>query len=179
MVKHISEWSKDGKIQWLREYNPMKHERKILASYLWAVYRDKKEKIDYYESFGRSPKHIIWNLLEWQRAEKLGFEMKPFDENGWLHFKEKLIKTYEFEGYNRIDIYQTPSGMYSFGIVWTNRNGGGCTARGVYGDHYSLFERCLTKGCDYFLDKSDIPSVRKQIKELLHGLTAPKQLSLF
>ena len=58
-MKPISQMTREEKLQEIVEYNPCRVERSAVLRYLLAVRRNDTEQIAYFESFGKSVRHII------------------------------------------------------------------------------------------------------------------------
>ena len=63
-MKPISQMTREEKLQEIVEYNPCRVERSAVLRYLLAVRRNDTEQIAYFESFGKSVRHIILNASD-------------------------------------------------------------------------------------------------------------------
>ena len=76
--------TREEKLQEIVEYNPCRIERNAVLRYLLAIHRNDTEQIAYFESFGKSVRHIILNVRTYERGLIFGFIGKQFNEHGWL-----------------------------------------------------------------------------------------------
>lgn len=68
-MKPISQMTREEKLQEIVEYNPCRVERSAVLRYLLAVRRNDTEQIAYFESFGKSVRHIILNVRTYGKMD--------------------------------------------------------------------------------------------------------------
>ena len=106
-MKPISQMTREEKLQEIVEYSPCRVERSAVLRYLLAVRRNDTEQIAYFESFGKSVRHIILNVRTYERGLIFGYVGKRFNEhgriNGMLPIVEEIkLDTFQHDPYRAI-----------------------------------------------------------------------------
>lgn len=189
--------NKYQKLELMQEVNYCRAERHEAAIYLKALWLNDTDTIDYYESFGNSPRQIIMNKRDYDRHLLFGFTKKEFNQYGWLEKSEFLEKEhFEFphrDGWavsNHITIGKGINGKWSYGMSYSHSTGGSGSGLSAWGKIFDSRKECLITALEEMMrglkrdssssDKYAI-TVLKQAKELFDELTGRKaiQLSLF
>ena len=101
-MKPISQMTREEKLQEIVEYNPCRVERSAVLRYLLAVRRNDTEQIAYFESFGKSVRHIILNVRTYERGMIFGYVGKQFNEHGWINGMLPIIEEIKLDTFNTI-----------------------------------------------------------------------------
>ena len=96
--------TREEKLQEIVEYNPCRVERSAVLRYLLAVRRNDTEQIAYFESFGKSVRHIILNVRTYERGMIFGYVGKQFNEHGWINGMLPIIEEIKLDTFNTIHI---------------------------------------------------------------------------
>lgn len=128
-MKPISQMTREEKLQEIVEYNPCRVERSAVLRYLLAVRRNDTEQIAYFESFGKSVRHIILNVRTYERGMIFGYVGKQFNEHGWINGMLPIIEEIKLDTFNTIHIGQSVDGTYAVAIDWCTGTAGGGSHR--------------------------------------------------
>ena len=112
-MKPISQMTREEKLQEIVEYNPCRVERSAVLRYLLAVRRNDTEQTAYFESFGKSVRHIILNVRTYERGMIFGYVGKQFNEHGWINGMLPIIEEIKLDTFNTIHIGQSVDGTYA------------------------------------------------------------------
>jgi len=91
-MKPIFQMTREEKLQEIVEYSPCRVERSTVLRYLLALRRNDTEQIAYFESFGKSVRHIILNVRTYERGLIFGYVGKRFNEHGWINGMLPIVK---------------------------------------------------------------------------------------
>ena len=69
-MKPIFQMTREEKLQEIVEYSPCRVERSTVLRYLLALRRNDTEQIAYFESFGKSVRHIILHRLVYRHSRR-------------------------------------------------------------------------------------------------------------
>lgn len=138
------------KIQDIREYGMLKRERKDAAAYMFALYRNNIDVVNYYESFGRTPRHIFLNKYSYECGLIYGFTDFTIDVNGWIQRpKFENIEEFEFKAknekvsHNYIRIGKGANDKWTNALSYSYGNGGGGYGLSVFSIPYDSRKEAL------------------------------------
>ena len=177
-MKPISQMTREEKLQEIIEYNPYRIERNAVLRYLLAVRRNDTEQIAYFESFGKSVRHIILNVRTYERGLIFGYIGKQFNEHGWIN------------GMLPID------GTYAVTINWCTGTAGGGSHPSVWDEPVRDYKEAVRQGIrllEQQYNKAEhssdsdrgnynpniIRNLKSKLLEIKRQYTQPRQLSLF
>ena len=159
-MKPIFQMTREEKLQEIVEYSPCRVERSTVLRYLLALRRNDTEQIAYFESFGKSVRHIILNVRTYERGLIFGYVGKRFNEHGWINGMLPIVEEIKLD---------EPVRDYKEAV-----------RQGI-----RLLERQYNKAeCWSVSDRSNynpkvIRSLKEKLLELKRKYTQPRQLSLF
>lgn len=195
-MKPISQMTREEKLQEIVEYSPCRVERSAVLRYLLAVRRNDTEQIAYFESFGKSVRHIILNVRTYERGLIFGYVGKRFNEYGWINGMLPIIEEIKLDTFNTIHIGQSVDGTYAVAINWCTGTAGGGSHPSVWDEPVRDYKEAVRQGilllerqydkaeCWSVSDRSNynpkvIRSLKEKLLELKRKYTQPRQLSLF
>lgn len=117
-MKPIFQMTREEKLQEIVEYSPCRVERSTVLRYLLALRRNDTEQIAYFESFGKSVRHIILNVRTYERGLIFGYVGKRFNEHGWINGMLPIVEEIKLDTSNTIHIGQSVDGTYAVSIDW-------------------------------------------------------------
>lgn len=189
--------NKYQKLELIQQVYYCKVERQETAKYLKALWLNDTDIINYYESFGESPRQIIMNKRNYDRLLLFGFTKKEFNQYGWLEKSEFLDQEHfefphqdEWAVSNHITIGRGINNKWSYGLSYSYSTGGGGYGLCVWGKIFDSRKECLIAALGEIVErlKRDalctdryVIKVLQQVKNLFDELTGRKvvQLSLF
>ena len=191
-MKPISQMTREEIV----EYNPCRVERSAVLRYLLAVRRNDTEQIAYFESFGKSVRHIILNVRTYERGLIFGYVGKLFNEYGWINGMLPIVEEIRLDTLNTIHIGQSIDGTYAVSIDWSTGSAGGGSHPSVWDEPVRDYKEAVRQGIRLLeqqyskaerwsvSDSSNYnPKVIRRLKakltELKQRYTQPQQLSLF
>ena len=195
-MKPISQMTREEKLKEIVEYNPCRVERSAVLRYLLAVRRNDTEQIAYFESFGKSVRHIILNVRTYERGLIFGYVGKLFNEYGWINGMLPIVEEIRLDTLNTIHIGQSIDGTYAVSIDWSTGSAGGGSHPSVWDEpvrdykeavrqgirlleqQYSKAERWSVSDSSNYKPKV-IRRLKAKLTELKQRYTQPQQLSLF
>ena len=180
-MKPIFQMTREEKWQEIVEYSPCRVERSTVLRYLLALRRNDTEQIAYFESFGKSVRHIILNVRTYERGLIFGYVGKQFNK---------------LDTSNTIHIGQSVDGTYAVSIDWCTGTAGGGSHPSVWDEPVRDYKEAVRQGirllerqynkaeCWSVSDRSNynpkvIRSLKEKLLELKRKYTQPRQLSLF
>lgn len=195
-MKPISQMTREEKLQEIVEYNPCRIERNAVLRYLLAVRRNDTEQIAYFESFGKSVRHIILNVRTYERGLILGYMGKQFNEHGWINGMLPIIEEIKLDTFNTIHIGQSIDGTYAVTINWCTGTAGGGSHPSVWDEPVRDYKEAVRQGIrllEQQYNKAEhssdsdrgnynpniIRNLKSKLLELKRQYTQPRQLSLF
>ena len=108
--------TREEKLQEIVEYSPCRVERSTVLRYLLALRRNDTEQIAYFESFGKSVRHIILNVRTYERGLIFGYVGKRFNEHGRINGMLPIVEEIKLDTSNTIHIGQSVDGTYAVSI---------------------------------------------------------------
>ena len=195
-MKPIFQMTREEKLQEIVEYSPCRVERSAVLRYLLAVRCNDTEQIAYFESFGKSVRHIILNVRTYERGLIFGYVGKRFNEYGWINGMLPIIEEIKLDTFNTIHIGQSVDGTYAVAIDWCTGTAGGGSHPSVWDEPVRDYKEAVRQGirllerqynkaeCWSVSDRSNynpkvIRSLKEKLLELKRKYTQPRQLSLF
>lgn len=138
--------TREEKLQEIVEYNPCRVERSAVLRYLLAVRRNDTEQIAYFESFGKSVRHIILNVRTYERGMIFGYVGKQFNEHGWINGMLPIIEEIKLDTFNTIHIGQSVDGTYAVAIDWCTGTAGGGSHPSVWDEPVRDYKEAIRQG---------------------------------
>ncbi len=195
-MKPISQMTREEKLQEIIEYNPCRIERNAVLRYLLAVRRNDTEQIAYFESFGKSVRHIILNVRTYERGLIFGYIGKQFNEHGWINGMLPIVEDIKLDTFNTIHIGQSIDGTYAVTINWYTGTAGGGSHPSVWDEPVRDYKEAVRQGIrllEQQYNKAEhssdsdrgnynpniIRNLKSKLLELKRQYTQPRQLSLF
>lgn len=195
-MKPISQMTREEKLQEIIEYNPYRIERNAVLRYLLAVRRNDTEQIAYFESFGKSVRHIILNVRTYERGLIFGYIGKQFNEHGWINGMLPIVEDIKLDTFNTIHIGQSIDGTYAVTINWCTGTAGGGSHPSVWDEPVRDYKEAVRQGIrllEQQYNKAEhssdsdrgnynpniIRNLKSKLLELKRQYTQPRQLSLF
>ncbi len=195
-MKPISQMTREEKLQEIVEYNPCRIERNAVLRYLLAIHRNDTEQIAYFESFGKSVRHIILNVRTYERGLIFGYIGKQFNEHGWINGMLPIIEEIKLDTFNTIHIGQSIDGTYTVTINWCTGTAGGGSHPSVWDAPVRDYKEAVRQGIrllEQQYNKAEhssdsdrgnynpniIRNLKSKLLELKRQYTQPRQLSLF
>jgi len=183
-------------LQEIVEYNPCRIERNAVLRYLLAVRRNDTEQIAYFESFGKSVRHIILNVRTYERGLIFGYIGKQFNEHGWINGMLPIVEEIKLDTFNTIHIGQSIDGTYAVTINWCTGTAGGGSHPSVWDEPVRDYKEAVRQGIrllEQQYNKAEhssdsdrgnynpniIRNLKGKLQELKRQYTQPRQLSLF
>jgi hypothetical protein len=148
--------SKFEKFKEIKEYNRSFCERNAIAKYLRALWLNDIEKINFFESFGDSPRLIISNYRKNQQKLLFGFKALKFDENGWIerpnfiNIEEITVFIHKtgWKNNNEIQVGCGLNGKWTNGVNFTTQSSGHCNGISVWGKIFDTKEEAIEDACN-------------------------------
>ena len=195
-MKPISQRTREEKLQEIVEYNPCRIERNAVLRYLLAIHRNDTEQIAYFESFGKSVRHIILNVRTYERGLIFGYIGKQFNEHGWINGMLPIIEEIKLDTFNTIHIGQSIDGTYTVTINWCTGTAGGGSHPSVWDAPVRDYKEAVRQGIrllEQQYNKAEhnsdsdrgnynpniIRNLKGKLLEIKRQYTQPRQLSLF
>ena len=195
-MKPISQMTREEKLQEIIEYNPYRIERNAVLRYLLAVRRNDTEQIAYFESFGKSVRHIILNVRTYERGLIFGYIGKQFNEHGWINGMLPIVEEIKSDTFNTIHIGQSIDGTYAVTINWCTGTAGGGSHPSVWDEPVRDYKEAVRQGIrllEQQYNKAEhssdsdrgnynpniIRNLKSKLLEIKRQYTQPRQLSLF
>ena len=195
-MKPISQMTREEKLQEIVEYNPCRIERNAVLRYLLAIHRNDTEQIAYFESFGKSVRHIILNVRTYERGLIFGYIGKQFNEHGWINGMLPIIEEIKLDTFNTIHIGQSIDGTYTVTINWCTGTAGGGSHPSVWDAPVRDYKEAVRQGIRLLEQQYNTaehnsdsdrgnynPNIIRNLKgkllEIKRQYTQPRQLSLF
>ena len=195
-MKPISQMTREEKLQEIVEYNPCRIERNAVLRYLLAIHRNDTEQIAYFESFGKSVRHIILNVRTYERGLIFGYIGKQFNEHGWINGMLPIIEEIKLDTFNTIHIGQSIDGTYTVTINWCTGTAGGGSHPSVWDAPVRDYKEAVRQGIrllEQQYNKAEhnsdsdrgnynpniIRNLKGKLLENKRQYTQPRQLSLF
>ena len=195
-MKPISQMTREAKLQEIVEYNPCRIERNAVLRYLLAIHRNDTEQIAYFESFGKSVRHIILNVRTYERGLIFGYIGKQFNEHGWINGMLPIIEEIKLDTFNTIHIGQSIDGTYTVTINWCTGTAGGGSHPSVWDAPVRDYKEAVRQGIrllEQQYNKAEhnsdsdrgnynpniIRNLKGKLLEIKRQYTQPRQLSLF
>lgn len=195
-MKPISQMTREEKLQEIVEYNPCRIERNAVLRYLLAIHRNDTEQIAYFESFGKSVRHIILNVRTYERGLIFGYIGKLFNEHGWINGMLPIIEEIKLDTFNTIHIGQSIDGTYTVTINWCTGTAGGGSHPSVWDAPVRDYKEAVRQGIrllEQQYNKAEhnsdsdrgnynpniIRNLKGKLLEIKRQYTQPRQLSLF
>ena len=195
-MKPIFQMTREEKLQEIVEYSPCRVERSTVLRYLLALRRNDTEQIAYFESFGKSVRHIILNVRTYERGLIFGYVGKRCNEHGWINGMLPIVEEIKLDTSNTIHIGQSVDGTYAVSIDWCTGTAGGGSHPSVWEEPVRDYKEAIRQGirllerqyskaeCWSVSDRSNynpkvIRSLKEKLLELKRKYTQPRQLSLF
>ena len=195
-MKPISQMTREEKLQEIVEYNPCRIERNAVLRYLLAIHRNDTEQIAYFESFGKSVRHIILNVRPYERGLIFGYIGKQFNEHGWINGMLPIIEEIKLDTFNTIHIGQSIDGTYTVTINWCTGTAGGGSHPSVWDAPVRDYKEAVRQGIrllEQQYNKAEhnsdsdrgnynpniIRNLKGKLLEIKRQYTQPRQLSLF
>ena len=195
-MKPISQMTREEKLQEIVEYNPCRIERNAVLRYLLAIHRNDTEQIAYFESFGKSVRHIILNVRTYERGLIFGYIGKQFNEHGWINGMLPIIEENKLDTFNTIHIGQSIDGTYTVTINWCTGTAGGGSHPSVWDAPVRDYKEAVRQGIrllEQQYNKAEhnsdsdrgnynpniIRNLKGKLLEIKRQYTQPRQLSLF
>lgn len=195
-MKPISQMTREEKLQEIVEYSPCRVERSAVLRYLLAVRCNDTEQIAYFESFGKSVRHIILNVRTYERGLIFGYVGKRFNEYGWINGMLPIIEEIKLDTFNTIHIGQSVDGTYAVAIDWCTGTAGGGSHPSVWDEPVRDYKEAVRQGIlllERQYDKAErwsvsdrsnynpkvIRSLKGKLLEIKRKYTQPRQLNLF
>lgn len=195
-MKPISQMTREEKLQEIVEYNPCRIERNAVLRYLLAIHRNDTEQIAYFESFGKSVRHIIPNVRTYERGLIFGYIGKQFNEHGWINGMLPIIEEIKLDTFNTIHIGQSIDGTYTVTINWCTGTAGGGSHPSVWDAPVRDYKEAVRQGIrllEQQYNKAEhnsdsdrgnynpniIRNLKGKLLEIKRQYTQPRQLSLF
>ena len=195
-MKPISQMTREEKLQEIVEYNPCRIERNAVLRYLLAIHRNDTEQIAYFESFGKSVRHIILNVRTYERGLIFGYIGKQFNEHGWINGMLPIIEEIKLDTFNTIHIGQSIDGTYTVTINWCTGTAGGGSHPSVWAAPVRDYKEAVRQGIrllEQQYNKAEhnsdsdrgnynpniIRNLKGKLLEIKRQYTQPRQLSLF
>lgn len=195
-MKPISQMTREEKLQEIIEYNPYRIERNAVLRYLLAVRRNDTEQIAYFESFGKSVRHIILNVRTYERGLIFGYIGKQFNEHGWINGMLPIVEDIKLDTFNTIHIGQSIDGTYAVTINWCTGTAGGGSHPSVWDEPVRDYKEAVRQGIrllEQQYNKAEhssdsdrgnynpniIRNLKSKLLEIKRQYTQPRQLSLF
>ena len=183
-------------MQEIVEYNPCRIERNAVLRYLLAIHRNDTEQIAYFESFGKSVRHIILNVRTYERGLIFGYIGKQFNEHGWINGMLPIIEEIKLDTFNTIHIGQSIDGTYTVTINWCTGTAGGGSHPSVWDAPVRDYKEAVRQGIrllEQQYNKAEhnsdsdrgnynpniIRNLKGKLLEIKRQYTQPRQLSLF
>lgn len=195
-MKPISQMTREEKLQEIIEYNPYRIERNAVLRYLLAVRRNDTEQIAYFESFGKSVRHIILNVRTYESGLIFGYIGKQFNEHGWINGMLPIVEEIKLDTFNTIHIGQSIDGTYAVTINWCTGTAGGGSHPSVWDEPVRDYKEAVRQGIrllEQQYNKAEhssdsdrgnynpniIRNLKSKLLEIKRQYTQPRQLSLF
>lgn len=195
-MKPIFQMTREEKLQEIVEYSPCRVERSTVLRYLLALRRNDTEQIAYFESFGKSVRHIILNVRTYERGLIFGYVGKRFNEHGRINGMLPIVEEIKLDTSNTIHIGQSVDGTYAVSIDWCTGTAGGGSHPSVWDEPVRDYKEAVRQGirllerqynkaeCWSVSNRSNynpkvIRSLKEKLLELKRKYTQPRQLSLF
>lgn len=195
-MKPISQMTREEKLQEIVEYNPCRIERNAVLRYLLAIHRNDTEQIAYFESFGKSVRHIILNVRTYERGLIFGYIGKQFNEHGWINGMLPIIEEIKLDTFNTIHIGQSIDGTYTVTINWCTGTAGGGSHPSVWDAPVRDYKEAVRQGIRLleqqynkaehnsdsdrgYYNPNIIRNLKGKLLEIKRQYTQPRQLSLF
>lgn len=195
-MKPIFQMTREEKLQEIVEYNPCRIERNAVLRYLLAIHRNDTEQIAYFESFGKSVRHIILNVRTYERGLIFGYIGKQFNEHGWINGMLPIIEEIKLDTFNTIHIGQSIDGTYTVTINWCTGTAGGGSHPSVWDAPVRDYKEAVRQGIrllEQQYNKAEhnsdsdrgnynpniIRNLKGKLLEIKRQYTQPRQLSLF
>ena len=195
-MKPISQMTREEKLQEIIEYNPYRIERNAVLRYLLAVRRNDTEQIAYFESFGKSVRHIILNVRTYERGLIFGYIGKQYNEHGWINGMLPIVEEIKLDTFNTIHIGQSIDGTYAVTINWCTGTAGGGSHPSVWDEPVRDYKEAVRQGirlleqqytkAEHSSDSDRgnynpniIRNLKSKLLEIKRQYTQPRQLSLF
>ena len=195
-MKPISQMTREEKLQEIVEYSPCRIERNAVLRYLLAIHRNDTEQIAYFESFGKSVRHIILNVRTYERGLIFGYIGKQFNEHGWINGMLPIIEEIKLDTFNTIHIGQSIDGTYTVTINWCTGTAGGGSHPSVWDAPVRDYKEAVRQGIrllEQQYNKAEhnsdsdrgnynpniIRNLKGKLLEIKRQYTQPRQLSLF
>lgn len=195
-MKPISQMTREEKLQEIVEYNPCRIERNAVLRYLLAIHRNDTEQIAYFESFGKSVRHIILNVRTYERGLIFCYIGKQFNEHGWINGMLPIIEEIKLDTFNTIHIGQSIDGTYTVTINWCTGTAGGGSHPSVWDAPVRDYKEAVRQGIrllEQQYNKAEhnsdsdrgnynpniIRNLKGKLLEIKRQYTQPRQLSLF
>ena len=126
----------------------MKYYRDFEREYEKALYKNDKETLAYFASFGKNPNQAIHNLCQYQANLACGF-IAPFrEENGWLQnerIETETLPIMEGSNYMSIKVGKLPNDRWVAESSVFIELGGYSSPVSVFSDSYSTREEAILK----------------------------------
>ena len=151
------------------EISDLNENRSIKAEYLKAIHSKDHERLAYFATFGKTPRHRILNIDSYRHALQFGFTEMIFNKSGWLANTPWTVKEEiafpvdkEVNCYNHVDIACGLNGQWTYGVSYQCSCSGGCYAPNEFCKPYPSKESCIDAA---------INELKSRLQELIAGAT--------
>ena len=132
----------------------LRENKTISLEYIKAIKEHDQQALEYFERFGKTPRHRIMNLNSYRHALQYGFGELVFDEYGWLDNIRWLeteticfpVNDTEKYSFNHIDVACGKNRKWTYGLSYNYGSAGGGYSPNEFSIPYSSKEECVAAG---------------------------------